>query len=767
VIVQFPRFVQHLLTAFACISSSAVAFAEIESSLSNEHGRITFDSGTGALREWHDVKTRLPILESAETANIWTIRFGDPSLPELEPANAKHFSWTHEGEASQESPKVLVLRWSDFGDAAAPLLTVEVRVAPHSEDATTRWNLHVTGLGSRKPSRVVFPSFHRIPVREGESLAVPVWMGERTTRFRSILNGTDGKAHRREWEYPGILSMQCIAISQPEGPGFYLAVDDTTALRKIVGVFGDGAGNAGVEISHIVESFDEVNGTFELPYNVIAGPNHGDWFDAASRFRAWALEQAWTKSARLRTGQTPDWVNTTGIWVWNRGRSENVLPPAIALQEHADLPVSVFWHWWHGCSYDTGFPEYLPPREGAESFTRAMENAHRHDIHAMVYMNQRLWSMETESWKSRGAAAFAVKDAAGNIRPEVYNTFTKAPNASMCIGTSFWRDTYAEIASTAFNTLGVDAIYMDQACSSLACYDSSHGHPLGGGRFWMDGFKKLSGAIRDQCTARGGIALAGEGCGEAWLPYLDVMLSLQVSMERYANPGEWEPIPFFHAVYHGYATFFGNYASLTMPPYDELWPKESAPNEQLVLLDKKYARQFRMEHTRSFVWGQQPTVANFRPSHLESRGEEMEFVLRLARLRQRTLPYLQHGTMLTSPTFKSPKASLDMSRLSIYAGQQGALREYEREYPVVLATAWRAPDSTVGLAVANIDDEPHSIIFSIPLNEWRVVRRGTLERNDELGLTNTEYDLRQTGELTLELPAKYAGVLVFPTLEKP
>ena len=35
------------------------------------------------------------------------------------------------------------------------------------------------------------------------------------------------------------------------------------------------------------------------------------------------------------------------------------------------MPVSVFWHWWHGCAYDAGFPEYLPPREGTDAFKTA------------------------------------------------------------------------------------------------------------------------------------------------------------------------------------------------------------------------------------------------------------------------------------------------------------------------------------------------------------------------------------------------------------
>ena len=79
---------------------------------------------------------------------------------------------------------------------------------------------------------------------------------------------------------------------------------------------------------------------------------------------------------------------------------------------------------------------------------------------------------------------------------------------------------------------------------------------------------------------------------------------------------------------------FGNYSSLTRPPYDDLWPSEYAPAEPLKLLDEKFARQFRLEQARAFVWGQQSTIANFRPEHLASRPSEMDFVIRIARLRR-------------------------------------------------------------------------------------------------------------------------------------
>jgi hypothetical protein len=556
--------------------------------------------------------------------------------------------------------------------------------------------------------------------REHESLAAPQWLGELTDKPRELLNA-DGQARRLEWSYPGIMSLQCVAFYSANAPGLYAASDDTAAYGKRFAFFGDGKQGASFEVVQLPERSAESNGMYRSPYRVALGLLNGDWFAAAERYRAWALQQAWARDSRLKKNETAKWAVDTGLWVWNRGRSENVLQPAAALQEASGVPVSVFWHWWHGCAYDVGFPEYLPPREGAENFKIAIDSAHEKNLHAIVYMNQRLWGMTTESWKARDAARFAVKRPDGTIRPEVYNTFTKAACASMCMGTTFWRDTYAGLAADAVNALGVDGIYMDQACSSLSCYDATHGHTIGGGTYWIRGFQSMQGDIRARCNrdART-VTLAGEGCGEAWLPYLDLMLSLQVSMERYAAPKDWRPIPFFHAVYHGYCIPYGNYSSLTMPPYDELWPKEFAPAEPLKLLDRKFAQQFRLEQARAFAWGQVPTIANFRPEHLASRSEEMDLGMRLAKLRLRALDFVLHGTMLRAPAMKIEDAEIPISRLSIYAGQQDALKEYTAKHPQMLESAWRDAQGRAAIVVVNIADTPQRVAFHLSKREWNI-----------------------------------------------
>lgn len=703
--------------------------------------RIGFEDTRGALVTFEDMTSHHKFVDSESTAPLWQIQLMPAEKGVIVPDQATSFRTepTH-------TPKGMRLVWEGFQVPETQSLRVSVEVSLDHETPLSQWSIKIEGLGKLRPATVRFPRIGNLTPQESEVLAVPVWMGERTAKARELLS-SGGQGRRFEWEYPGLLSMQCVAFYRENGTGFYAAADDTAAYGKRFALFGDGKAGVGFEVVQLPDSGDQ--GEYVSPYHVTLGTFEGDWVTAAERYRGWALEQTWVRESRLTTGNTADWAVNTGLWVWNRGRSEGVLGPAQILQERAGLPVSVFWHWWHGCPYDVGFPEYLPPREGEYCFRKAMDRAHASGLHAIVYMNQRLWGMTTRSWADEGAERYAVKGQDGKVHPEVYNTFTKSPCASMCMGTEFWRKKYAGLAEQAVCSLGVDGIYMDQACSSLACFDPSHGHPLGGGVYWINGFRLLQADIRTRCnTESRHVVLAGEGCGEAWLPYLDLMLSLQVSMERYAQPGEWEPIPFFHAVYHGYGIFYGNYSSLTMPPYDDLWPAEFAPKEPLKLLDRKFSRQFRLEQARAFVWGQQPTLANFRPELLDERREELDFLIRLAKLRAPNLKYFLYGTFLRAPVLNALEETIDMSRLSIYAGQQGALKEFTKQYPTVIAGAWQASDGDVAVALVNISDSPQDASFSLDAQSCPIPVEGITWISDDNG--RREFDRFIQGKATVQ-----------------
>jgi hypothetical protein len=684
--------------------------------------------------------------------SLWVLELPEQAGGVLLPEHAGQFEYRHE----DDDPLRLRLLWTGFRRTAMPTLSVSVRVRFDPAARASRFSLRVQGLNGVAPLVVRFPRITAVAQQESEVLAVPYWMGERTTQARQLLSPPSGHAQRREFSYPGILSLQCLAFYRENGPGLYLAADDIAARSKSFAAFGDGQGGLGLEVCHFPGADAAAASGYEPGYDVLIGLFQGDWITVATRYREWALRQPWARASRLKQGLTPAWVKNTGFWVWNRGSSDGVLGPAAAIQDYLGVPVSVFWHWWHGCAYDVNFPEYLPPREGADAFREALRKARQQGLNPIVYMNQRLWGMTTESWGSREAERYAVKKPDGSVQPEVYNTFTRSPMASMCMGTAFWRDTYADMAEAAYNDLGVSGIYMDQACSSLVCYDTQHGHPPGGGTYWMEGFRAMESDIRERCP---GIALAGEGCGEAWLPYLDLMLSLQVSQERYEAPGQWEPIPFFHAVYHGYTVLYGNYASLTRPPYDPLWPKDSAPEHPLQLLDEKFRYQFRLEQARTFVWGQQPCLSNFLPEHLVERRADLAYIRQLVRLRQAALAYLLYGAFVRPPRMDTPDMEIDMSRLSIYAGQQGAVQEYRRRVPQYLGGAWRADGGSIAVAVANISDTDHQMRFTLSREEHDLPDRGRVYKWHFQG--RTEIGLFENGQATIADTLAAAGAAIY------
>jgi len=755
---QSGRCVVHAIVHLAVLLLAGLRVLAAEDGFGVGNGQLEISVGRehGDLAKLADAQSGQNFAGTAATGGgLWELELWAPGKT-LVPADAKSFCC----QALTGNEPGLRLTWDRFEVAGAPALRVEVVVRLEAGQPMSRWEWSVTGLGEPGIRQVRFPRLVNIPRQEHERLAVPAWMGQQTAEPRTVFAGANHGGRREQWAYPGMLSMQCLALYRQDGPGLYVACDDAAGFNKAFAVFGDGAGALGCEVVHLPERSAAANDAWRLPYAVRLGTFRGDWLTAAERYRAWATNKVWARESRLAQGAVPAWARDTALWVWNRGRSPDVLGPALALHEKLGLPVSVFWHWWHGCAYDTGFPEYLPPREGAESFTNALAAAQAKGLHALVYMNQRLWGMTTRSWQDEGAERFAVKGADGKVHPEVYNTFTRAPCASMCMGTAFWRQKYAGLAVRAVTELGVNGIYMDQACTSLACYDPGHGHPVGGGVYWMQGFRALASDIRARCSARGEpVVLAGEGCGEPWLPYLDLMLSLQVSRERYAAPDGWETIPLFPAVYHPYAVAFGNYSSLTMPPYDDLWPAEFAPREPLKLLDRKYSRQFCLEQARAFVWGQQPTIANFLPSQLRDRAEELDFVLRLARLRHTAAKYLLDGTFLRPPQLRGPAATLDISRLSIYAGRQGGLTAFQKASPLALAGAWRAPDQQIGVAVASIADEPIRVALDLPLAAWNLPRDTAVYQTDD-GARRKLGTLRDVGDsIALDLSPRAAVLL--------
>lgn len=719
--------------------------------------QVGLDPATGSLRElvrlpdgYNQVDDRQPPLA------LWQITVQDGEKSQTLSADR---AGPLKLERMPGELPALRLAWDKVLLGAQEPLRVEVVVRLGAQNASlSRWELSVTKPKSVRIKEVRFPRVPSLRQRSDEVLAIPRQLGMLAREPRMLLQGKSGKGMRLAWHYPQ-LSLQCAAFYQADGPGFYAASEDREGYRKGFSFWGDGKGRIDFEFLHSPEQEAAELADFRLPFVAVLGAFRGDWSTAAQIYRDSPSTKFFAERGRLRRGLTPAWVQETGLWLWNRGRSQQVLGPATVARKHVQAPVSILWHWWHNCPYDAGFPEYLPPREGKEPFKAALAAAQKQDVRAILYMNQRLWGTRTESWAREGAEAFAVKAATGKVPAEVYNVFMKAPCAPMCIATRFWRDKYAGLAQEVLCDLKADGVYMDQVGVWAQCYDPTHGHIVGPGRYWNDGLAALAADIRDRTSRRGPVALGGEYCGEPWIGSVDLSLGLDVSTDRIGISPTWETIPFYLAVYHPSTIVFGSMAGLAHPPYDEKWPQELAPPGRLTLLDRKFSKQFCLDHARTFAWGMQPMQANFLPSHLQECPEEMDFVTRMVRTRMQSLKYLLRGTWLRAPALDVPREEIDVAQVGTYT----PLKAAKRTYAVALAGAWRAADGDVGVALAGFHDQALPLRLAIDAPAYGITAGRTLYRIDATGRHRLGQFDPANPLVKLELPPRGVCVLEFST----
>ena len=705
---------QILLGFTLIVGLGSCSFNETAKDLSLDNGKIklTFSPDNGSLVEFFDLVHGYEFLAEDKTRELpWEINFNQ---------SQDHINAPLNFEYSRPDPLTLVLKWGDFEGESNKQLTITAAITLDKDKALSYWKISLDGTQGKEINSVVFPKINGFKDLGQEKLAIPNIMGELVSDPRGILSVKETEEKRMDWIYPDNLSLQCLALYNQDKIGLYLAANDTLTFRKGFSFDLDKSNNLTYEMSNY-PSFDAKINSYSPSYEAVIGSFKGDWISAAEIYREWGSKQEWASKSRFKKGLNSDWLDETALWVWNRGRSDNVLLPAAELKQRLGLPVNVFWHWWHGASYDEGFPEYFPPREGGEPFIKAMDLAQQKGVHSIVYMNSFQWGDSTESWETENASVYAVKDINGNLRSHAYNIFTGNSLTNMCMATQFWKDKYTSLSESAVNIYGTNGVYMDQACMSRMCYDKSHGHKIGGGNYWFKNFAMLTNQIRSKISDDTQPILAGEHCNESWMPYLDLFLTLQVSRERYSGVGQWEVIPFFQAVYHEYAITYGNYSSLVTPPYDELWPKEFEPENQEQPLDAMFNKQFLMEQARSYVWGLQPTISNYHSFLDNQRKEEIDYLMAIARVRYKGLKYLLYGEFLRPPNIEVPEEELDISKLSIYAGRDGkSVTAYKKKYPLVYSAAWKADDGRIGIPLTSISENDIQINFTVNSIDYKM-----------------------------------------------
>ena len=491
--------------------------------------------------------------------------------------------------------------------------------------------------------------------------------------------------HNVPCTYQGIypttgMPMQFFAFMK-HGKGLYIGVHDSLAMHK----FANLSLSQALSIRLPAEGMGEPGTGRDDLFPVRMQFYDGDWWTAAKIYREWASKQKWTSRGRtFNNPKFPSSLADVSYWMEISAPPEAMEKYMIPLAEKAGFPIGVHWYGWNVHRFDTHYPNMLPARPNMAEATDRMRS---HNIVVMPYINGRLWDTTIEEFKT--ALPWACKDEFGKPYMEVYSS-SRIELATMCPYTAFFQKAIHDISFDLFNDKHINSLYLDQigAARPRLCFDRSHGHPVGGGRYWTEAYRKLLSPLRKYVDEHG-FSLTTENTAEPYMDSIDSFLAW--------NQREDTDVPLLPAVYSGYTTYFST-------------PTKAFLDTELSL---------RTQHGRDFLWGD---VIGWNPEWIlgKKHAADLEFDLMLAAHRYATRDFMAHGELIGDIR---PVESVPLFNVTWFNRSP-----HEATMPAVQGTVWEAIDGRRCAYILNYMDSVQAFSFNLPVppqgGEW-LVRRVT------------------------------------------
>ncbi len=484
----------------------------------------------------------------------------------------------------------------------------------------------------------------------------------------------DFLGRRDERTYPGAAqAMPFLAVSDGT-TGLYLGAHDREgySMRFIIGR-RENEEAATFAIRHDVEGMG-IAKEYSLPYSVVTVPFRGDWYAAARIYRKAAMETPWGGIPPLAERKDiPEWMKALDLWYIGPCHDDATADQAIEFAKFFEVATAAHIYTWHEIPFDDHYPDYFPAKPG---FKDAIQKIQKAGIPAMPYINGRLWDPATNSWKEKNAQTACSLDEKGEKYVEVYGS--KVPLSPMCPYTNLWQDVVRDLVDRLVNEVGVKAVYIDQisAASAKRCFAKNHDHPIGGGTYWIQGYRQL---LRKclKCLPRDA-ALTTEENADPWNDQLHAWLMVN-TQERGGVI-----VPIYPAVYGGRAISFG-FQYIGGNDFTEHYP-------------------FRLKMARAFVFGSQLGWVGAGVLDPKYR-EEADFLKRLCQVRHSAREALQYGELLAP-------VMLENGGTVSWKYKDGD-KEIESTQPAVVASAWLTPEGKRILSLANVADDARTVTITL------------------------------------------------------
>lgn len=465
-----------------------------------------------------------------------------------------------------------------------------------------------------------------------------------------------------------------------------------------------------------------VSRTFKSAYPVRTSLIDGDWYDAAKRYRTWAVKQRWCSNGPLYANKhVPEWCKNLDAAVRFNTRDNKKLKDNIKNAERLSgivrSPALGIWYQYNGredSSDSAGMKNKWMcawnGRSDAVNFpgtAGAIKNLSSNYGYSFIgYINSRIYdqSLDPNHQESKEMQSLVMRDRDGSF--QLYGKIAYEG----CRACKAWQDHLIKIIEKDVAELGFRGMYLDSfGRGQPFCYSDKHGHPVASGNGSVKGQLEFARRLKEKMRVKNpDFILSGEASMEQFIDVIDVKLHHYNCFIH--------AVPVWHAVYHDYQLLYGRFIRDTPP----------------------------IQSTAVFHLGAQigrflvdPQPPDFEKSYL---GKGMgQYYQNLMTLRHKFRNFLVYGEMLRPPLIINPS-------------QGGAMTTQRREkflYPPIISSAWKSPEGKITIFFSNHLSQEVDFDFELKGQEFDAFREGdwTLYRySADFKLGNEKF---KGGKLTL------------------
>jgi hypothetical protein len=673
------KFLIYTSTICICLSGSGVLAQDEPFRLENEHVNFLFNPKTFGLTGMIDKATGARhIYVDAKESMLWELDFqrGASTTSISNKSSKPAFTL----DASPDGTQILSITWDSISwwrdnDFAK----VHVKISLPKDSGIAEWRIDVDNRNDLWGLWAVKFPYVKGFLKTGEyDVAVP---GQNGGLNHKKLAGPETR------RYPsGPWPAQFLCGTKGSDSFYISAMDPDSRVKEFminpgldfyINVFPENMGVAG---SDAPDHFPFAFGVYQ-----------GDWQKACKLYRSWALKQRWTSSGPLsHRKDVPEIIKNVGIWLLisneeqdsrgflksNKDNTKDLVAQIEDAARKLDVPIGVHWYNWHQMPFDNDYPYFFPARPGIKE---AFKDLTSKGVLIMPYINGMIADYDNSDIES--FLPHSTKDEYGVPKINLWGT-QSGRMLIMCPSQKFWHDKILAVVDTLYRELNVNGVYIDQVSAHPAefCFDRSHEHTLGGGTYWVEGYRNMMSKIKKYAAPRG-LAITSEDVAEPYMDMIDGYLTWQTIEED---------IPMMEMVYSGYTLYFGSRA-------------EFLPDEM-----------FNMIEGRTFLWGHQNGwMATF---YLQQGQEKKaEFMKKIGKYRVATREFLAYGELLNlvKPTNNVP----------VIHGSFGSSGGKWVDYPAFMGSVWKSENGNIGVYIVNTQENENTLEFVLDLKEYSQAAR--------------------------------------------